>query len=138
MSRISVARLVTLAGYFALLLLLLNWFIWIAPPVQLPRALLIILLVVPLLLPLRGLLYGRRRTHQWTSFLSLFYFLMGVDVWYNNPPDERWLGALCTLFSLVLFAGSIHYAKYAGPPPVRRAGSSNDSAEPPTDSGSPG
>ncbi len=120
MNRIAVARWTTLVGYFGLLLLLLNWFIWISPPERLPRSLLIILLVLPLLIPLRGILHATRRSHQWMSFLSLFYFMVGVDVWYNNPPDQQWLGALCTLFSLVLFGGTIHYAKYVGPPRVKK------------------
>ena len=121
MNRTQVARWTALLGYFSLLALLLNWFIWIAPPQRVPRSLLLIVLVVPLLFPLRGLLHARRRAHQWVSFLSLFYFAVGVDVWFNNPPKQSVLGALTVVFSLLLFAGCTFYAKYVGPPRSRKA-----------------
>ena len=107
-----IARVITLVGYFGLLLLILNWFTWIAPPAQVPRSLLLIVLAGPLLIPLRGLLNGRRYTHQWVNFLALFYFVVGVDVWYTFQPDERWIGMLTTLFSLMLCAGSAMYARF--------------------------
>ena len=112
MNRTLIARWTALAGYFGLLGLIVSWFTVIAPPVQVPRSLLLIVLAVPLLLPLRGLLHARRYTHQWVSFLSLFYFMIGVDVWFNRGPDQSWLGALMVLFSLLLFAGSIFFARY--------------------------
>jgi len=116
MTRVGIARWTALLGYFGLLALLLNWFTWLAPPTQVPRSLLLIVLVVPLLFPLRGMLYARRYTHQWVSFLSLFYFAVGVDVWFNNPPEQAVLGALTVLFSLLLFVGSILYAKHTAQP----------------------
>jgi uncharacterized membrane protein len=114
MNRISTARAVALTGYFGLLILLLNWFLWISPPVNVPRGLLIIVLVVPLLIPLRGLMYSRRYTYQWSCFLALFYFIIGVDVWFNRLGTERLLGALTVLFSLLYFGGAAYYSKFTG------------------------
>jgi len=116
MSKITLYRWVSLAGYFGLLLLILNWFTWIAPPKEFPRSIVLILLTVPLLIPLRGMLHGRRRTHQWVIFLSLGYFMGGVDVWYMQSGLHSYLGAAMTLFSIVLFVGCSYYGKYMGPP----------------------
>ena len=116
MSKITLYRWVSLVGYFGLLLLILNWFTWIAPPVTFPRSLVLILLAVPLLIPLRGLLHGKRRTHQWVIFLSLAYFIGGVDVWYNQTGIKSYLGAAMTVFSIVLFVGCSGYGKHTGPP----------------------
>ena len=108
---IKVSRYATQIGYFGLLAVLMNWITWISPPVQIPRGFLLIVLVVPLLFPLRGLLHGKTYTHAWTSFLTMFYFTVGVDIAYNNDPD-RWLALLVVLFSMLLFMGCIFYAKY--------------------------
>ena len=108
---LKLSRWTALIGYFGLLILLLNWFSWISPPHQVPRALILIVLVVPLMFPLRGLLHGKTYTHAWTSFLSLFYFAIGVDIAYTVPAD-RWLAIAMTTFSLLLFAGSIFFPFY--------------------------
>lgn len=109
--RTLIARWTALVGYFGLLIVLLNWFTWLSPPTQFPRAFLLIVLVVPLLFPLRGLLHGRTYTHSWTSFLSLLYFAIGIDVAFNNLPD-RLLALSVVLFSLLLFIGCVFYAYY--------------------------
>jgi uncharacterized membrane protein len=67
---------------------LLTWIVWLAPPPtqlverELPPGSLIspVLLVVvgPLLLPLRGILHGRRYTLAWSTMLILAYFVHGV------------------------------------------------------------
>ena len=105
----TVARWVTLFGYFGLLVLLLNWFTWLAPPVSVPRALPLIALTVPLLFPLRGLLHARTYTHAWVSLLALPYFAIGIDVAFNRS-DQRWLGLLMVLFSLLLFSGAVFFS----------------------------
>jgi len=107
---LALARILTLVGYFGLLALLLNWFSWWSPPTQVPRALVLLILVVPLLFPLRGILHGKPYTHEWASFLSLFYFLVGVDTAFNYQ-DWRMLGIVLTILSLVFFIGCVFFAK---------------------------
>lgn len=126
-SRARLGRALTLGGYFGLLGLVLAWFVWIAPPERLPRVLPLAALALPLLFPLRGLLHGRRYTHQWTSFLALPYFAIGVDAWFNPAPGRAWLGAAMTLCALALFAGTVIYARYTPSAP------SPTSAVPPAD-----
>lgn len=100
----------TLLGYFGLLLLLLNWFTWLAPPAQVPRVILLIALVVPLMFPLRGILRGSPYTHEWASFLSLFYFVVGIDVAFNYQ-NLRVLGIALIVLSLVFFTGCVFFAR---------------------------
>lgn len=99
-----------LMGYLGLFGLLLLWLGWLEPPRQLPVALALILLAGPLLLPLRGLLHGRPHTHAWSSFLALFYFVVGV---FNvaGPMERPWLAWLEIGFSLLLFLGAILYVR---------------------------
>ena len=77
-------------------------------------------LAIPLLFPLRGIIHSKRYTHQWVGFLSMLYFIIGVDVWYNRIELESLLGALMVLFSLVLIVGSSMYARYTPTPPELR------------------
>jgi uncharacterized membrane protein len=116
----SIGRVLTLVGYFGLLLLIVNWFTWMAPPVQVPRSLILAALAIPLLFPLRGILHARRYTHQWIGFLSMFYFIIGVDVWFNQQNIERMLGICMVIFSLMLLAGSSMYSRYTPTPPEQR------------------
>jgi uncharacterized membrane protein len=101
----ALSRTLTLGGYFGLLAILMLWPTWLSPPQRLPVALVLILLIPPLLFPLRGLLAGKIYTHAWTGFLALGYFLVGAVEGFANPAAR--LPALVTAgASLVLFAGS--------------------------------
>lgn len=115
-----IGRILTLLGYFGLLLLIVNWFTWIAPPERVPRSLVLAGLAIPLLFPLRGVIHARRYTHQWIGFLSMLYFIIGVDVWYNQQAVEQLLGMSMVLFSLLLMIGSSMYARYTPTPPEQR------------------
>lgn len=107
------AHAATLAGYFGLLGLLLIWYAWLAPSQRFPVALTLVVVIGPLLFPLRGLLHGRPYTHAWTSLLALFYFLLGVGVVWADR-DERWFGVLQVLFSVLLYVGAMLYARWRG------------------------
>lgn len=110
MNWLQFTRVLALIGYFGLLVLLLLWNTWLAPSKYFPVALVLIVMVGPLLLPLRGLLHARAYTHAWTSFLALFYFTHGVGEAYSNPA-ERLYGWLEILFSVALFLGAIFYVR---------------------------
>ena len=101
---------VALTGYFGLFGVLLLWYAWLEPSSRLPTALVLILLVGPLLMPLRGLLHGRPYTHAWTSFLALFYFTVGV---FNvaGPMVHPWMAWLEIGFSVLLFLGAVLYVR---------------------------
>ena len=112
MNKAQLARWTTLTGYYGLLVLLLNWYTWLSPPTALPRSMVLIILLVPLLFPMRGLLHAKIYTHAWTSFLSLPYFALGIDTAVSNPAD-RHLGLLQIVFSVLLFFGCVFYPRYA-------------------------
>ncbi|MCG5500627.1 DUF2069 domain-containing protein [Ectothiorhodospira lacustris] len=98
-----------LAGLLGLFGLIFAWTLWIDPPQQFPRAILLILLLGPLLLPLRGLLHARLQTHIWTSLLSLPYVLIGSTL--AAAGEQRLYGVLMILLSLALFAGCVGFAQ---------------------------
>lgn len=103
----------SLVGYTGLLLLLPLWYGWLAPPEILPKSLVLGILLIPLLFPLRGLLYGKPYTFAWTSFLALMYFIHGVtEAW--SAPEARYLAILEIIFSLCLYFGAMMFARHRG------------------------
>ncbi len=97
--------LVTLSG---LLISQLSLFL---TPVDPPDPYWVIMLSLPLLLPYKGLISDRLYTYQWTGFLCLFYFSVGISELVANPELKTY-AYLSTVFSTVLFVSSIYYSRY--------------------------
>lgn len=115
MNRLKLSRIGALIGYFGLFILMMAWIIWLTPPetTRLPKSLALILLVGPLMFPLRGLLHGRAYTHAWVSFLALFYLFLGISEALSGSSQPL-LTALEILFSTLLYLGAMFYARFRG------------------------
>ena len=74
-----------------LIALCLAWEITLAP--LRPGGSWLMLKVLPLLLPLWGILHGRRYTFQWASMLILPYFIEGVVLTYQFRAEAITLHA---------------------------------------------
>lgn len=77
-------RIISLLSFFGLLLSLLAWIIIAEHSENFPTAAWLIIGVMPLLFPLRGILYGKTYTHAWASFLMLFYLAHGIGELYSG------------------------------------------------------
>jgi uncharacterized membrane protein len=127
MDKLRRARIIALCGYFGLLALLPIWYAWLSPP-QLPLGMVLAILIVPLLFPLRGLLYGRPYTYAWSSFLALFYFIHAVVELYSTPQD-RYLAVLELLLSLAFYVGCVIYARLGGRELKKQPGTTDNTAD---------
>ena len=68
--------------------------------------------VLPLLLPLPGILNGKRYTFQWACMLILLYFTEGVvRAWSDRPPSSTLAGVEIALSTIFFFA-AIYYARF--------------------------
>lgn len=105
-------KAIALLGYFGLIILNLTWFTVISPAVHVPKSYILAVMLVPLLFPLRGLLGGKPYTYAWSSFLTFFYFFIGVDFAYNNDSDKVY-GYLLIILSILMFIGCIFYSRFA-------------------------
>lgn len=105
-------RLTASASLIALILLCLAWEGWLAP--LRPGGSLLILKAVPLLLPLFGILRGKRYTYQWSSMFILLWFTEGTVRAYADTGPAAALAGIEIALSLVFFASAIFYARLAG------------------------
>ena len=103
-------RITALASYVGLFCLLLVWMVWLSPPEHFPISIVLITLIGPLLLTLRGILHGRPYAYMGTSLLALFYFIVGVfnAAGQMNKPWLAWLAILC---SVLLFLSTLAYVQ---------------------------
>ena len=106
-------QLTASASLIALILLCLVWEGWLAP--LKPHGSLI-LKTVPLLLPLFGILRGKRYTYQWACMFILLYFTEGVVRAWADHGLAATFALLEVLLSLVFFASSVFYAKLSAKP----------------------
>lgn len=95
----------------ALILLCIAWESVLAP--LKPQGSLLILKAVPLLIPLFGILKGRRYTYQWAGMLILFYFTEGAVRAWSDTGLSGQLALLEVALSLIFFMCAIFYAKLA-------------------------
>lgn len=63
------------------------------------------------MLPLSGLLAGRRYTYQWSSMFILLYFMEGVVRMTSDTGTSQWLAGAETLLATVFFVAVIAYAR---------------------------
>jgi uncharacterized membrane protein len=96
----------SLASLIALCLL---WELWLAP--LRPGGSFLALKALPLVLPLPGILRGKRYTYQWSSMLILAYFAEGVvRAWADAGLSGR-LAAAEIVLSVAFFAAAVSYAR---------------------------
>lgn len=112
--RLSVLRIVAGSSLIALIMVCLAWEGWLAP--LRPGGSLLILKAVPLLLPLYGIIHGRRYTYQWASMFILLYFTEGtVRAWADGGVAAQ-LALVEVLLSVTFFTAAIFYARLSRNP----------------------
>jgi uncharacterized membrane protein len=101
------------ASLIALIFLCVAWELWLAP--LRPGGSWLVLKALPLLLPLMGILKGRRYTYQWAPMLVLAYFTEGVARAWSDQGASAWLAGGEVALSVVFFLAAIFYAKFSAP-----------------------
>ena len=93
----------------ALIVLSLAWETVLAP--FKPGGSMLILKAVPLLLPLFGILGGKRYTYKWASMFILIYFTEGVVRAWSDVGLSATLALIEVLLTLIFFVCTIFYAR---------------------------
>jgi len=115
-SKVGLLRLGAGSSLIALIMVCLAWEGWLAPIK--PEGSMLILKAVPLLLPLFGILKGRRYTYQWASMFILIYFTEGaVRAWADRGISAK-LALIEVVLTVIFFVCTIFYAKLTRATPV--------------------
>ena len=95
-------RGVAVGSLLGLIVLGLAWELWLAP--LRPGGSWLVLKVLPLCIPLAGLLKHRMYTYRWLSLLVWLYFTEGVVRAWGDAPPGNWLAGVQIVLCLALFA----------------------------------
>ena len=93
----------------ALIVLCLAWELWLAP--LRPGGSYLALKALPLVIPMAGIIEGKRHTYQWTSMFVLAYFTEGVVRAWSEHGTSQMLAFIEIALSLILFAAAVSYAR---------------------------
>jgi uncharacterized membrane protein len=108
----ALLRNTSAASLIGLILLGLAWELWLAP--LRPGGSWLVLKVLPLLLPLFGILRGKIYTYRWSTLLIWLYFTEGSVRAWTEQGVSRHLAVLEVILALVLFLAAATFARTQG------------------------
>ncbi len=97
------------ASLIGLIFLSLAWELWLAP--LRPGGSWLVLKVLPLLLPLFGILRGKVYTYRWSTLLIWIYFTEGVVRAWSDSGLSSQLAMLEWLLALVFFVSAAIFTR---------------------------
>jgi uncharacterized membrane protein len=99
---VAATRRLAVASLLGLIMLGLAWELFLAP--LRPNGSWLALKVLPLCIPLAGLLKNRMYTYRWVSLLVWIYFAEGAVRAYSDKAPGNYLAMVELLLCLTLFA----------------------------------
>jgi uncharacterized membrane protein len=105
---VRLTRVLAVASVLALIVLGLAWELWLAPTGHGSLA----LKVLPLVLPLPGLLKRRMYTYRWVSLLTWLYFTEGVVRAASDHGVSAALAGAEIVLALLLFAACAAHVRW--------------------------
>ena len=108
-NQIETIRWTAAASLFGLIVLGVLWEMVLAP--IRPGGSLLALKVLPLTLPLAGVMKNRMYTYRWLSLLVWLYFTEGVVRAWSDKPPSNYLAMVEIVLCLVLFTACALHVK---------------------------
>ena len=112
-SSLPMLQKITVVAVVAMIFLVAAWELWLAPMNGSPSW--VVLKAFILMLPLRGLLYGRRYTYQWYTMFVLLFFMEGVMRAWSDQGLSQILAGVQVALTVISFVSATLYAKYSRP-----------------------
>jgi uncharacterized membrane protein len=109
-SRIDTTRALAVGSLVGLIVLGIAWELWLAP--LRPGGSWLVLKVLPLFLPLAGLLKRRMYTYRWVSLLVWVYFTEGVVRATSDRGFSAVLAGVEVLLCLMLFTACALHVRW--------------------------
>ncbi|OHU86598.1 MULTISPECIES: DUF2069 domain-containing protein [Pseudoalteromonas] len=102
-----------LFGYIGLLLLMPIWLFIVAPREGYSNGFIFTIYILPLLLPLKGIIQDKPYTYAWANFIVMIYFIHGLSLLWVAPDELLWV-TLELVFATSMFVGCTYYARHRG------------------------
>jgi uncharacterized membrane protein len=106
---VQLSRWLAVASLMGLIILGLAWELWLSP--LRPGGSWLALKVLPLCLPMVGLLKNRMYTYRWVSLVVWLYFIEGVVRAWGDRAPGNYLALLEVLLCLCLFAACLLHVR---------------------------
>lgn len=120
--RLRVSRILSLASFAALALLLVIWNLFFADLHGARTWVVLSIQLIPLLLVTPGMITGSPRAHAWTCFIVNLYFIQGVLA--SIDPARTVYGWIEAIISLTLFISALLYTRWGSQYARKAAGES--------------
>jgi uncharacterized membrane protein len=106
-------RLLALTCHVLLLLWIVVWQFILRTEQVYSVLFVVVVYIIPLVLPLPGVIKGKPYTHAWANFIVLFYLTHGLTILYAEPHE--WVYACIELLLATgMFVGCSVYARKRG------------------------
>ncbi|MDU0354962.1 DUF2069 domain-containing protein [Paraglaciecola aquimarina] len=106
-------RKLALVSYVLLTIWIVVWHFFLTPDKATSHLFTLLLWVLPILLPAKGLIAGKPYTYAWTNFVVMYYLLHGLTSIYAVKAE--WFYALIEIIlCCTLFTGCSFYARLRG------------------------
>jgi uncharacterized membrane protein len=109
--KIGAARWLSLISYLGLIAWVMAWIVFLGDVPRERISLWLLLFVPPLLVPLRGVLYGRDKALIWAALIGLAYAVHGGVVAWSDPA-QRWLGLIEAGLSLSYLVSASYFIRW--------------------------
>lgn len=106
-------RYTALLSHILLVLWIVAWRFYFDKEQVYSTTFILLFYVLPLLLPLHGMIKAKPYTHAWASFLVLFYLTHAITVLYADPL-QRPFAVVELLLSVAMFVGCCLFARLRG------------------------
>jgi uncharacterized membrane protein len=107
------AYLAACASLIVLIFLGIAWELRLAP--LRPGGSALVFKILPLLLPLFGILHGKRYTYKWSSLLILVYFAEGTVRASTERGTGQWLAVAEIVLTVIFFIAAVTYVRQTRP-----------------------
>lgn len=112
-ARVKSFRMLALGSHVLLLLWLCIWYFVLLENEQYSYVFVIVIYLLPLLLPLHGIIKAKPYTHAWSCFIVLWYFLHSITTMYAEPQYMLY-AAVELLLAIAMFVGCSMFARLRG------------------------
>jgi uncharacterized membrane protein len=116
-AQVRSTRVLAVGSLLGLIVLGLAWELWLAP--IRPGGSWLALKVLPLCLPLAGLLKNRMYTYRWVSLMVWLYFTEGAVRAYSDKAPGNYLALVEVALCLSLFAACALHVRWRLKNPIK-------------------